>query len=308
MRRRQWRSRNVVSVQISIVVCTRNRADSLQQCVHALACVETAHEWELVIVDNGSSDGTGAFLSSLPRRINKASVIIAFEPKRGLGTARNKGLNQAHGDIIAFIDDDCYVSKDYIDAMISAFKADSKIGFIGGRILLYDQSDLRMTIIELEDRFVLLPRTFIPAGSIQGANMAFRKSVLERIGGFDDSMGSGTPFPCEDMDAVAAASWAGIAGAYDPRPTVYHHHRRKTQKDGNDLWKIYDTGRGAYYAKYLARHDSRSTYLAAWVRDAGRGMSYGSVRQRLWHTRRTLRELTGAIRYVVTRLNNTKAS
>lgn len=131
-----------MSVPLSIVICTRNRVDSLRQCVQALACIKTDYEWELVIVDNGSNDSTRAFLASLSRRINNANVITTFEPKRGLAAARNKGLSKASGDVVAFTDDDCYVSRNYVDAMISSFQVGSEIGFIGGRILLYDQSDL----------------------------------------------------------------------------------------------------------------------------------------------------------------------
>jgi glycosyltransferase involved in cell wall biosynthesis len=296
-----------MSVPLSIIICTRNRVDSLRLCVRALACIETDYEWELVIVDNGSTDNTGAFLASLPRKINNASVIMGFEPKRGLAAARNKGLSQARGDVIAFTDDDCYTSKNYVDAMISSFELNSEIGFVGGRVLLYDQSDLKMTIEEREDYFVLQPRTFIAAGTIQGANMAFRKAVLDRIRGFDECLGAGTPFACEDIDAVAAASWAGIVGAYDPRPTVYHHHRRKTKLEKNELRKTYDKGAGAYYVKYILRRDSRSKYLKTWIRFAIRRSINGNLRQRCWAMRQSLRELLGGFHYAVTRLISTRA-
>jgi len=274
----------------------------LRQCVQALACIETDYEWELVIVDNGSSDSTGAFLASLPRRINNANVITGFEPKRGIAAARNKGLSLARGDVIAFTDDDCYVLRNYVDVMISSFELNSEIGFVGGRILLYDQSDFKMTIQECEDYFALQPRTFIAAGTIQGANMAFRKAVLDRIGGFDEGLGAGTAFACEDIDAVTAASWAGIAGAYDPRPTVYHHHRRKTKHEQNVLRKSYDKGRGAYYVKYILRRDSRSKYLKTWIRFVTRGIINGNFRQRCWAMRQSLRELSGGFHYAVRRL------
>lgn len=291
-----------MSLPLSIIICTYNRVDSLRQCVQALACVETDYEWELVIVDNGSSDSTGAFLASLPRRINNANVIRGFEPKRGVAAARNKGLSLARGDVIAFTDDDCYVLRNYVDVMISSFELNREIGFVGGRILLYDQSDIKMTIQECEDYFALQPRTFIAAGTIQGANMAFRKAVLDRIGGFDEHLGAGMTFACEDIDAVTAASWAGIAGAYDPRPTVYHHHRRKTKHEENELRKSYDKGRGAYYVKYILRRDLRSKYLKTWIRFVTRGIINGNFRQRCWAMRQSLRELSGGVHYAVRRL------
>ena len=171
-----------MSLPLSIIICTYNRVDSLRQCVQALACVETDYEWELVIVDNGSSDSTGAFLASLPRRINNANVIRGFEPKRGVAAARNKGLSLARGDVIAFTDDDCYVLRNYVDVMISSFELNREIGFVGGRILLYDQSDIKMTIQECEDYFALQPRTFIAAGTFRVPTWHSEKQCLTALG------------------------------------------------------------------------------------------------------------------------------
>src|SRR6185312_4972124 len=110
---------------------------------------------------------------------------------------------------------------------------------------------------ESEDYLFFAPRTFLPAGTVHSANMAFRRTVLTRIGGFDPDFGAGTRFPAEDIVAAATAVWSGIAGAYDPRPTVYHHHGRKTERQGRILWKAYDVARGAYYAKFILRPDTR---------------------------------------------------
>jgi len=296
-----------MSFSISVVVCTRNRIDSLRRCVQAFDSINTGHEWELVIVDNGSKDGTSAFLVSLPSQFGKAHVITTFELKRGLAAARNRGISQASGNIIAFTDDDCYVSKNYIDSIISAFE-NPEIGFVGGRILLHDQSDIKLTILLSEDYLVLQPRTFVAAGTVQGANMAFRKKVLEHIGGFDENLGAGTSFACEDIDAVAAALWANFTGAYDPRVLVYHHHGRKTKREEGDLWKVYDKGRGAYFAKYILRGDSRRKYIGSWVHTVKRGAISGCFKDRFWHVRRSLRELCGGLHYVATRIRRNLGS
>ena len=291
-----------MSIPISVVVCTRNRVDSLRRSVQASAAIRTNYEWELVVVDNGSDDGTSAFLESLPSHLGKAHVVTTFEPKRGLAAARNRGLAQTRGNIVAFTDDDCYLSEDYIDAMISAFE-NPEIGFVGGRILLHDQSDLRLTIQESGDYLVLQPRTFVAAGTVQGANMAFRRAMLDHIGGFDENLGAGTSFACEDIDAVAALLWEGITGAYDPRPIVYHHHGRKTKREERDLWKTYDKARGAYYAKYILRPDSRSKYIGHWVSSVKKGAISGGLKARFWCVRQSLRELYGGFHYLGTRVS-----
>lgn len=253
--------------KLSVVVCTLNRCSQLKRCVEALLSVSTDHEWEIVIVNNGSTDGTSDYLALINGKFfGRVGVTVTSEPKRGLSMARNKGWHTAKGDIISFTDDDCYVSKDYVDSLVRVFQDAPNTSFVAGRILLFDPFDYPITISESKDRRDFPPLRFIAAGELQGANMAFKKKVLEQIGGFDERLGAGTPFPAEDIDAAAAASWAGFAGAFDPRPLVYHHHGRRTEREAQDLMRSYDAGRGAYYMKYILRKDSRSVYIRAWLR------------------------------------------
>jgi glycosyltransferase involved in cell wall biosynthesis len=238
----------------------------LVRCVEALFKVETTETWELIIVNNGSQDGTGEFLRSLPSSYNNIVIVSVFESRPGLGIARNAGWRRARGELVAFTDDDCYVASDYASNVVRVFREDEGLSFIGGRVLLFDPSDVRMAVLEVADHVGFDAYRFIPPGAVAGANMAFRKQVLERIGGFDENFGPGTRFVCDDIDAVAAALWAGLRGAYDPRPTVYHHHRRRTAEEAEALSRIYRRGRGAYYAKYILKKESRSEYLWVWMR------------------------------------------
>ena len=286
---------------VSIVICTRNRIKSLQRSLEKLLAVETTYNWELVVVNNGSDDGTQPYLDSLPKTFNKARVVTMFERRVGLGAARNSGWRTARGEIISFIDDDCYVQSDFIDQMITVFSESAELGFVGGRILLFDHTDLPMTIQVKDELLRLLPYTFIPAGTIQGANIAFRRSTLECIGGFDETLGAGTPFPCEDIDAVAAALWTGIPGAYDPRPTVFHHHGRKTSQEARDLLLCYDWGRGAYFAKYILNRPTRLAYAKAWARSIAAEIRADIRGHRIPSLRRSRREFLAGLQYVIRR-------
>jgi glycosyltransferase involved in cell wall biosynthesis len=295
---------NMLPPTLSVVICTRNRLQSFRRCLDALLSLTTTHPWEIVIVDNGSSDGTTEYLSSVSgRRSDGLRIMAAFEAKRGLAAARNKGWRTANGEIVAFTDDDCYVSETYVDSIVAVFQENSEVGFLGGRILLYDDTDYRLTVNESEDRLYFRPQAFVSAGAVQGANMAFRKTVLEQIGGFDERLGAGTQFPSEDIDAVAAAVWAGIPGVYDPRPLVYHHHGRKTEREAQELMRSYDAGRGAYYAKYIMKNRaSRWEYSRAWIKSA-KSDFIGTIRLgAVPRMRRSLRELSGGLRYVVSEL------
>jgi GT2 family glycosyltransferase len=217
----------------------------------------------MVIVDNGSEDDTQSVIERFRPQFTQ-ELLTYFEPRAGLGNARNRGWTTATGDIIAFTDDDCYPTEDFLEAVTRCFEEDDRLGFVGGRILLYDETDYRITIQEKMSRQEIAPGEFIPAGLIQGANFACRRSALESIGGFDGIFGVGSLFACEEIDVLARMSARGWHGAFDPRPVVYHHHGRKTQIEVARLMKVYDRGRGAYYAKCLLNPVLRVTYLRKW--------------------------------------------
>ena len=183
-----------------------------------------------------------------------------------MGLVRNTGWTHASGDIVAFTDDDCYPAKSFLESVATCFGENERIGFIGGRVLLYDPTDYRITIQEQTKRRLLQPRSFVPAGFIHGANLSFRRAALAAVGGFDSRLGYGTSFVCEDVDIQARLLANGWYGAFDPRPVVYHHHGRKTRADADTLTKVYDHGRGAYYVKCLLNKQIRFTYLKNWLK------------------------------------------
>lgn len=252
------------TLTISLVICTRNRAAQMGVAFESLLTLPDQDSFELVIVNNGSTDDTEAVIESYRSRFSH--FVSVFEPVAGLGRARNRGWRAASGDIIAFIDDDCYPAKDHLKSICLCFEEDDQIGFVGGRILLYDETDYRITIQERSTRRVIKPGAFISAGFIQGANLACRRVALEEVGGFDVLFGHGAQFPCEDVDVQARISAHGWRGLYDPRPLVYHHHGRKTHEEAMSLMKQYDRGRGAYYAKCILNSKLRSTYAKRWIK------------------------------------------
>ena len=292
------RSTAIEPPALSVIICTRDRIQNLKRCVAALTKAETERSWELVIVDNGSTDGTSDYLEALSGQWPlKPALTIAQQPKPGLAAARNVGWRIARADLLAFTDDDCYVSPDFIDATIQVFGDNPQRGFASGRILLFDDRDQRVTIQESEERIEFPPRTFLAAGAIQGANMAFRREALERIAGFDERLGAGTPFPSEDIDAAAAALWAGFPGVYDPRPVVFHDHGRRTQADVNALRARYDAGRGAYYAKHIWRAPSRRAYLRGWAKCIRQDLRESRWARRL--PRQSMREMISGARFIL---------
>lgn len=247
---------------ISLVIATRNRAPQLSKCLSYIKAVNTQLRWELIVVNNGSSDSTPDMLEAFARS-SSFPVTVLDEPVPGLGRAHNRGWRVATGDVVAFTDDDCYVLSDFLDQAIEVF-ADPRIGYCGGRIKLYDRRDHPIATNHSRVPLIFPPRSYLEFGIIHGANMMFRKRALEDIEGFDYSLGPGTPFNCEDLDACARASFSGWWGIYAPGPTVLHAHGRKAT-DVPAFYRSYAIGRGAYAAKFILRRDTRLYQLRYWL-------------------------------------------
>jgi glycosyltransferase involved in cell wall biosynthesis len=254
-------------MDISLIVCTRDRCQKLVRSLESVRQTSFERPWELIIVDNGSTDDTAAVVQEFIRR-NSIQAVYLFEPKAGKSAGLNTALKVAQGQILAFTDDDCYPAPDFLSQVWSAFD-DPSVGYIGGRIMLHDPADYPMTINESMTPRTFPARSFVCAGCVQGANMAFRRRVLLDIGGFDPVFGPGALFPAaEDIEAISRASAMGWKGEYRPEAVVRHHHGRNAANAAT-LWKWYAIGSGAFHMKILLRGHhflwfARSLYQLRW--------------------------------------------
>jgi glycosyltransferase involved in cell wall biosynthesis len=248
---------------LSLLICTRNRAIQLAQTLKRVSAMQSRIKWELIVVDNGSTDSTSAVVSEYASTCNHPVQVIV-EPARGVSCAKNTGWRSARSDIVVCIDDDCYPAEGYLDRIFQCFARDPKLGFLGGRILLHDPMDRKITIQESLEPLSFPPGSFIQPGCIQGANSAYSRAALEEVGGFDPWFGGGALYSGEEAELMARISAAGWWGAYDPKPVVYHHHGRKTRSDEWHLMRWYDRGRGAYYAKCILNRGMRRVYVRNW--------------------------------------------
>jgi glycosyltransferase involved in cell wall biosynthesis len=279
-----------IAPKIALVVCTRNRARRLGAFFESIKRLNCSSLWDFVLVDNGSTDDTSACLESFVATFRGRATLVN-EPQAGLGRARNRGWRASNAPIIAFTDDDCYPDPNFLNDLEVVF-ADPALGFAGGRILLHDPSDARITICESESVERFDPGDFIFAGVIQGANMAFRRQALVDIDGFDDNLGAGREFAFEDVDAQLRTLAAGWKGKYDPRPVVYHHHGRKPGIDQESLIRVYEAGRGAYFMKCILFMPQRWRCLRTWLR-LMKQQPFGQ----------TVREAKAALRYFAHQFN-----
>jgi glycosyltransferase involved in cell wall biosynthesis len=251
------------SLDLSLLICTRNRAAQLVQTLKRVSAIRSHLKWELVVVDNGSTDRTSAVVAEFAATFDHPVQIINKQG-RGVSVAKNAGWRSTRSDIVVCIDDDCYPEEDYLDSIFECFSKDPKLGFVGGRILLHDPMDRRITIQESLEPLFFPPGSFIRPGAIQGANVAYRRAAVSGVGGFDPWFGAGALYSGDEAELIARISAAGWNGAYDPKPVVYHHHGRRTAEAERRLRRWYDRGRGAYYAKCMLNRRIRSVYVKNW--------------------------------------------
>lgn len=286
----------------SVIVCTRNRCSALAQLLESLTQLVTPRElsWELVIVDNGSTDGTSVLLDAFADRL---PIHRVFEPRKGISRARNAGLRAARGAILAFTDDDCLPAPDWLSAIVREFTRAPGLAGLGGRVELHDPRDFPITIRTSRTREALTSAYQLP-GLMVGCNMAFARWTVATVGEFDITLGAGTPVgSAEDTDYLYRALLLGLRIEYVPEVFVAHNHGRRQIEEIGQLKRNYARGRGALLAKYLLRADRAMAYCfyydMLWngrelVRALRARNSPRAVVERGWHM------LAGAVRWVDT--------
>ena len=250
-------------MKISVIVCTFNRPTAIVECLSSIAesiAAAAPIEAEIIVVDNASTDDTSAVIGEW-KKTCAFPVQALYEPKKGAAAARNCGIRAARGKLLVFTDDDCRLSKNYIADALRHDSGDIAPVLRGGCVELGDPSDLPITIQTYDKvRYWHRPENakkymHLGGGMILGCNMAMRRTLIERIGFFDERLGAGTAIPAgEDTDYIYRAYLADVRIEYVPDMTILHFHGRKTVSAAEKLLRNYVLGAGALYAKYLFRH------------------------------------------------------
>lgn len=250
---------------ISVVVCTRDRADQLAACLHHLERQDYPG-YEIVVVDNAPTTGAVRMIVEA-RAGGPVGCRYVAEPRGGLSWARNAGIAAAAGDIVAFLDDDEEPDRHWLAELARGFARSGDIGCVTGMILPARLDTPAQELFELAGGHSngrgFHAAVFSPDGPQSplfplppfgaGGNMAFRRETLARIGGFDVAMGAGTPARGgEDSLALTLALLAGRSIAYEPGAFVRHTHYRDLDSLARQ-WHGYGVGLTAYYAALL-RH------------------------------------------------------
>jgi glycosyltransferase involved in cell wall biosynthesis len=224
--------------------------------------VPTRQAWELVVVDNNSTDDTREAVLRFSARAG-FDCRYAFEGKQGLSHARNRGVAEARGDVIACVDDDCLVDENWLAQIAAEFEQDASLHVLGGRVELHDPADARVSVRPGRARLDLAGNT-AALDHIIGCNIAFRRSAFEQVGGFDPRFGAGSLIvpSYEDCEFVYRVVRQGGGITYAPNVLVFHHHGRRDEAVVASLQRGYAMGRGGFYARYARRADWRVIRMA----------------------------------------------
>jgi GT2 family glycosyltransferase len=218
----------------SVVIPTFNSAHLLEQTLDSIAeRARLPHRWELIVVDNNSTDRTQEIVAGRTASF-PAPLRYIFEPAQGRSHALNAGVNASAAPVIVFTDADVIVGDSWLPAAVAPLH-DGSVDYTGGPVrpiwggtrpdwLALDRSDLWGTVAILDygpEPFIFEDRRRVPLG----ANMAVTRSLLDRIGLFDTRLGrSGTKLLGQEVpEFLARARAAGARGLYVPAMSVNHH-------------------------------------------------------------------------------------
>jgi GT2 family glycosyltransferase len=219
-----------VTETFSIVIATYNRAPELADTLASLARLESPGPWEVVVVDNNSTDATAEVVRTAQRTF-PAPLRYTREPVQGRSAALNRGFAEAGGSIVVTTDDDVRVEADWLACIARAFDT-LDCDYLGGRVLplwgaprpawLPNRGGHMWAVVALLDfgsSPIVLGRR-VPLG----VNMAFRRTALDAVGGFNPRIGrkAGTLLGQEVREWCLRAQDAGVRGCYAPDVVVQH--------------------------------------------------------------------------------------
>ncbi|MBW4566564.1 MAG: glycosyltransferase family 2 protein [Tolypothrix carrinoi HA7290-LM1] len=217
--------------QISAIICTHNRDTYLGAAIDSLLKQEFAAGFEVVVVDNNSSDRTREVVE---QRLSDPRLKYVFEPVLGLSVARNTGAKESRGEILAYLDDDAVASSHWLQILYSAYENNSKIAIAGGKVtLLWPQGiqqprwlspglAANLGAYDLGDSIVYIEQ---PGLTPRGLNYSIRRSFLNEIGGFDPNLGrvGKNLLSNEELQMTELALQRGWQVAYLPDALVAHN-------------------------------------------------------------------------------------
>lgn len=214
-------------MKFSIIICGYNEAQYLDACFES--CLNQQYskeEYEIIFIDNASSDDTASIVSKYPE------IRTAVELRRGPSEARNKGISMARGDIFLFLDADAELAPTYLTNCEQVFNSDVKIGAVTGKVLpsvsTWISNYQGVAILENYPRF----NQRKDMRACPSCNLAARKDVIRKTGGFVEGIISPTGInrSGEDKELCERIRNEGFRIVYDPSISIRHDNAQTFRK------------------------------------------------------------------------------
>jgi GT2 family glycosyltransferase len=229
-----------LSVNVSVVIATYNRQRDLAECLRSLFD-ENAKPYEVIVIDSSSTDRTENLKNQFP--------IKFFSMKeRNRQRARNLGILAASGDIVAFLDDDVIVHKEWLKNISEPYMNDDGVGGVGGRVIPYGASERFCVSVSRSDvgrvlknglvigNFDMPQKNLIEVDSFIGCNMSFRRGLLLRAGGFDENyLGTGYR---DDTDLCLRIRKSNHKLLFQSKALVWHKFKGKNVGSAWSYWYV----------------------------------------------------------------------
>ena len=215
---------------ISVIMVTYNGSQYLEQGLESVLA-ESGPGCELVVVDNGSTDGSAAFIASNYPQVK----LICNDQNTGFAAACNQGAAQSGGEVLVFLNQDTRVEQGWLDGLVAGLSANERVALTTGKVLLMSQPE-RIHLCGQEVHYTglvfgrgyLLPATSMSQvcsiDAVSGAYFAIRREVWESLGGFDETF----HMYYEETDLCWRAHMAGYSCRYEPDSIVHHDYRPGT--------------------------------------------------------------------------------
>jgi len=203
--------------KISVVVCSYNGSQTIRDCFEALLKVDYPN-FEVVVVNDGSTDATAQIAGEYPFRLINT-------PNQGLSNARNIGMRTATGEIVAYIDDDAYPDRQWLQYLAHAFMTTNYAGIGGPNLPPPGDGLVAECVANAPGGPIHVLLTDDIAEHIPGCNMAFRRDVLLEVGGCDRQYRTAG----DDVDLCWRIQEAGYKIGFHPSAIVWHHRRNSVK-------------------------------------------------------------------------------
>ena len=200
---------------ISIVIPTYNRVNSLKETIKSLIEQDIKEQYEIIVCDDGSIDGTTEYMNGLIEKGQYKNIRYYKQKNSGPASARNLGIRNAYGDIVGFIDDDCVASRCWIQSAAKYF-GDKDIAGVQG-------PTVPLGTIQYKKKFLNYVRTSDVTEqnfAYATCNIFYKKEILYNVGFFDEKI----PKPCwgEDTDLGNRVILQGYKIIFDHDVKVFH--------------------------------------------------------------------------------------